>query len=125
MCWEVFLDDASLLQFQAEQKVAHAQRIAREGAPGYVDSVSGVTLELTLFQEAGEVSRGLKSGQKVLVAPAGVDRKPTAPAVTGSVAASKMAGNLGKVTITLDAPAMNFQVGEVARVWLAPSVRQH
>jgi len=119
VCWEVFLDDASLLKFQTEQKAAHAARIAREGAPGYVDTANGTTLEMTLFQESGEVSHALKPGEKVKVAPAGVDRKPTADPVTGSVASCKMAGNLGKVTITLDAPATGFTVGEVARLWKA------
>ena len=117
VCWEVFLDDASLLKFQTEQKAAHAARIQREGAPGYVDTIDGSKIELTLFQEAGEISHALKAGEKVNVAPAGVDRNPTAPAVSGSIAACKMAGSLGKVTIDLDGPTSGFKVGELARLW--------
>jgi hypothetical protein len=120
VCWEVFLDDASLLKFQAEQKWAHAKRMAEEGAPGYVDTVGGTTLALTLFQEASDISHALRPGEKVRVAPAGMDRKPTVAAVTGTVAAAKMTGNLGAVSITLDAPSGDFRAGAVARLWLVP-----
>jgi len=118
MCWEVFLDDESLLKFQNEQKAAHTKRINEEGAPGYVDHNEGQTLDMTLFQESGEVSHALKPGQSVQVVPAGVDRKPTGAPVHGKVASAKMAGNLGKVTITLDAPSALFQQGNVARLWI-------
>lgn len=117
MGWEVFLDDESLLKFQAEQKVVHSQRLKEDGAPGYVDKLSDKELQITLFQEGGEVSRALKSGQKIRVAPAGVDRKPTSAPVTGTITEAKMAGNLGKVTITLDASSSAFPVGGVARLW--------
>ncbi|MDB6140031.1 MAG: hypothetical protein JWO94_3103 [Verrucomicrobiaceae bacterium] len=123
MCWEVFLDDESLLKFQSTQKAVHARRMAEEGLPGYVDksddSASGGTpIHLTLFQEGGETARTLKPGQKVRLAPAGIDRKPTAAPVNGTVTEAKMAGNLGKVTVTLDAPATGFQPGVVARLWV-------
>ncbi len=117
MCWEVFLDDASLLKFQTEQKAAHAERMSREGLPGYVDGTAGATVELTLFQEGGEVARTLKAGQKVRLALAGVDRKPTAAPIGGTVVAAKMVGNLCKVTIKLDEPAEAFKVGAIARLW--------
>ena len=67
MCWEVFLDDESLLKFQTGQKAVHAKRMADEGAPGYVDKIADRNLDLTLFQEAGEVARQLKAGQQVRV----------------------------------------------------------
>ncbi len=120
MCWEVFLDDASLLKFQNAQKGVHAKRMAEEGAPGYVDKTEGTAIQLTLFQEGGDIARALKPGQKVRLAPAGTDRKPTAAPVTGTVTEAKMAGNLGKVTITLDTPSALFQVGAVARLWTKP-----
>lgn len=120
VCWEVFLDDASLLRFQNEQKAVHSQRLGKDGAPGYVDGFNGATLELTLFQEGGEISRTLKAGQKIRVAPAGVDRKPTSAPVGGAITAAKMAGNLCKVTITLDAAGSEFPVGAVARLWTTP-----
>ena len=118
MCWNVFIDDASLLKFQNEQKALETKRLADEGAPGYIDTLSGTALELTLFQEAGDIARAMKAGQKVQVAPAGVDRKSTATPVTGTVSAIKMAGNLGKVTVTLDAASTAFPVGDVARLWV-------
>lgn len=119
MCWEVFLDDESLLKFQSEQKAVHAKRMAEEGAPGYVDKLTGRELDLTLFQEAGDIARQLKPGQKVRVAAAGVDRKPAGAPVTGIIAAAKMAGNLGKVTLTLDAASADFHPAGVTRLWIA------
>jgi hypothetical protein len=119
VCWEVFLDDESLLKFQNEQKAAEAKRLLAEGSPGYVDKLEGADLELTLFQESGELSHKLKPGMKVRVAPAGVDRKAIGTPAMGSVASARMAGNLGKVTVTLDAHDTRFVVGNVARVWEA------
>lgn len=119
IAWEVFLDDESLQKFQAEQKAVHAQRMKEQGAPGYVDEANGTMLKLTLFQEGGEIAHQLKPGMKVRTAPAGVDRKPTREAVTATVAEAKMAGNLGKVTLTLDAASTDFKPSDVARVWMA------
>jgi hypothetical protein len=118
MCWNVFLDDKSLLKFQDAQKALESKRIAEEGAPGYVDRNEGTALDLTLFQESGEISHALKAGQKIRVVAAGVDRKPIGTPSAGSVAAAKMAGNLGKITITLEAASAGFQPGGVARLWI-------
>jgi hypothetical protein len=117
MCWEVFLDDASLLKFQTEQKAAHHQRMMAEGLPGYVDSVAGAALELTLFQEGNEIARTLAPGQTIRIAPAGIDRRPTCEPLTGHITSAKMAGNLCKVTVTLDAPTEVFPTGKVVRLW--------
>ncbi len=117
MCWEVFLDDASLLKFQNEQKALEARRLGEEGLPGYVDTVDGQALTFTLFQEGNEISRTLKAGQKIKVAPAGVDRKPTQAPVTGAITEAKMMGNLCKVAVTLDAAPRGFMPGVVARLW--------
>ena len=118
-CWNVFLDDTSLLKFQDAQKALQAKRIAEEGAPGYVDKAGGGALDLTLFQESGEISHALKAGQKVRVAAAGVDRKASGATFDGIVATAKMAGNLGKVTVTLNAAPAGFQPGGLARLWIA------
>ena len=118
MCWNVFLDDASLQKFQDAQKMLQAKRLAEEGAPGYMDKVEGGTLDLTLFQESGEISHALKAGQKIRVAAAGVDRKAIGTPFDGIVATAKMAGNLGKVTVTLNAAPAGFQPGGVARLWI-------
>jgi hypothetical protein len=117
ICWEVFLDDPSLLAFQNEQKAVHALRMAEEGAPGYVDGLDGAKLELTIFQEGGEAVKPLKPGSPVLVAPAGVDRKPTGAQLAGKVAAVKPMGKITNLSITLDAPSTALPVGGVARVW--------
>ena len=117
VCWDVFFDDESLLKFQAEQKDAEAKRLQAEGSPGYVDKLDGTHVDLTLFQESGELSHKLKPGMKVRVAPAGVDRKAIGMPATGSVTTAKMAGNLGKVSIALDAGSSPLVVGNVARLW--------
>lgn len=120
MCWNIFLDDESLLKFQTAQKALQAKRMDEEGAPGYVDKMADREVQLTLFQECGEMSWRLKPGQKVRVAPAGVDRKPTSAPVTGTIASARMAGNLGKVTVTLDNASTAFQPAAVARLWNVP-----
>ena len=120
MCWEIFLDDESLLKFQTEQKAVHAARMQAEGLPGYVDKLTNRQLALTLFQEGGEFARQLKVGQKVRVAPAGVDRKPTAAPVAATVLETKMAGSLGKIVVTLEAEGSGWTAGGVARVWVTP-----
>lgn len=117
MCWEVFLDDASLLKFQQAQIQVHAKRMETEGLPGYVDESEGTQIKITLFQEANQVSRTLKPGQKIRLSPTGTDRKPTAEPVNATVSDAKMSGNLCKVSATLDAPSRSFQTGAVARVW--------
>lgn len=125
VCWEVFLDDVGLLKFQADQKAVHAARLAEQGAPGYVDAkpapegndVKFEALELTLFQEGGDVARALKKGQKVEVFNTGADRKPSGAPATGTIAEAKMAGNLGKVSIQLDlGSSTRFEVGGLARL---------
>jgi hypothetical protein len=118
MCWNVFLDDASLLKFQNEQKALQSKRLLDEGSPGYVDVNAPEQLDLTLFWEGIEISRTLTAGKKVQVAPAGVDRKPTRTPVTGTITAAKMQGNLGKVTVKLDSEGKGFEVGALARLWV-------
>lgn len=118
IAWEVFLDDESLVKFQTEQKAVHAARIAKEGAPGYVDEVNGKELKLTLFNEGADIAKLLKAGKLVRVAPAGVDRKPTSAPLTATLTAATTKGRETKVTLTLSAAA-NFTPAGLARVWLA------
>ncbi len=118
MAWEVFLDDESLLKFQAEQKAVHAKRILDEGAPGYVDESSGTKLVLTLFNEGEEQVKRLKQGTLVHLAPAGVDRKPTADPITGKVTLLGKNGRQTQVTLELIAPAEKFQTTGLARLWV-------
>lgn len=119
IAWEVFLDDESLLKFQAEQKAVHAARIVKEGAPGYVDESNGKELKLTLFNEGADIAKQLKAGKPVRVAPAGVDRKPTTAPLTATIATTTTKGRETKVTLTLSAPEAKFQPAGLARVWLA------
>jgi hypothetical protein len=120
MCWNVFLDDLSLLKFQDEQKSLEAKRLAEEGAPGYVDAVNGSVVELTLFWEGSEISRALAPGKKLRVAPAGVNRRHIGVPVEGKVTAAKMQGNLGKVSVALESGAERFETAQIARLWIQP-----
>lgn len=115
--WEVFLDDESLLKFQTEQKAVHSARIQQEGAPGYVDTATGDTLQLTLFAEGAEIAKALKLGSTIRVAPAGIDRKPTAPAVDATVTLADSKGRETKVTLTIPTGTAKFHPTELARVW--------
>lgn len=118
IAWEVFLDEESLLKFQAEQRAVHAERIAAEGAPGYVDAVEGDVLKLTLFHEAESQTKLLKVGKAVRVAPAGVDRKPTAEPVAATVQTVVASGRLHLVTLKLVAPGDKFMPEELTRLWV-------
>ncbi len=119
IAWEVFLDDESLLKFQAEQKAVHTARILKEGAPGYVDAVSGTELKLTLFNEGGDLAKQLKPGQLVRVAPAGADRKPVAPPFSGTITAAATKGRETKAILTLSTSGAKFQPTGLARLWRA------
>jgi hypothetical protein len=120
VAWEVFLDDESLAKFQTEQKAVHAERMKKEGAPGYVDEVAGPTLKLTLFNEGADVARQLKVGKTVKVAPAGVDRKPSAEAVEGKVTELKPNGRQQAVTLEMAGGKMpvGFQPTGLFRLWM-------
>ena len=118
ICAEVFLDDESLLKFQAQQQAVHVQRMALEGLPGYVDLNQGRDLQLTLFRETGPVLGKLKVGQPARVAPAGMDRQATGPSVTGKVTGIKpVPGALTQVTLLLDTPGEALAPKAVARLW--------
>ena len=119
MCWEVFLDDESLAKFQDEQKAVHAKRMQDEGALGYVDEIGAQELKLTLFGEADEISKALKAGKVVRVAPAGVDRKAVGAGIAGKVTSTKQRGRVCEVTLALDSAAVGFKVAGLARLWIA------
>ena len=114
IAWEVFLDDASLLKFQSEQKALHAKRMRVEGLPAYVNRFADNELRITLFLEAREQTAKLKAGQKIRVAPAGVDRVPTAPPVSGTISAVKA----NDATITVAPGASVFVPTGLARLWI-------
>lgn len=119
MCWEVFLDDASLLKFQNEQKAVHLERLEKQGSPAYVDDAGERVVKLSLFREAQEVWAKLKVGQRVSIAPAGVDRAPSGARLSGSITEATLNKVPGKVTVTLDGPAQGFNAAGLARLWSA------
>jgi hypothetical protein len=117
IAWDIFLDQASLDAFQAKQKLVHSDRIKTQGAPGYVDQTSATSVSLTMFPEGSEITKDLKAGQKVKVAPAGVDRNSTATAVSATVAEAKTVGRYLTLTLTMSSGGAPFQVAGVARLW--------
>jgi hypothetical protein len=118
IAWELFLDEASLLKFQAEQKAVHTERITKEGAPGYVDAADAGTLKLTLFNEGEVFVKQLKAGKAVRIAPAGVDRKPTAGPIKAQVKSAKMQGRQCLVELTVDSATTAFKPTELVRLWV-------
>jgi hypothetical protein len=117
-CWEVFLDDASLVKFQEEQKQVHRGRMIAEGMPGYVDQVETDRLQLTLFGDGAELFAKLKAGSRVRVAPAGVDRKAAGEPTAAVIEEIKPDGRSRSVTLKLEQPTGSvFEVGGLARVW--------
>ena len=97
----VFLDVASLQKFGEQQRPIHAQRMRDEGLAGFVDTVDDGTIHLTLFRETGTWAKKLKPGMKVKLAAAGPDRQALHPPVEFDVAAAKMLGVHGKVSLTV------------------------
>jgi hypothetical protein len=60
----------------------------------------------------------LAKGNSIFVAPAGVDRKPTAQAIGGAVVSVARTGKLCKVVLKTSAPADALKVAAVARLWI-------
>lgn len=118
VAWHLFLDDESLLKFQAEQMEVHAKRMHQEGVPGYVDLVENGQIDLTIFQEGSALARTLKKGQAVRIAPAGVDRKPIAEPIEATVLSVDPNGKLTEIQLTTKQDSSSFQVKKLARVWI-------
>jgi hypothetical protein len=119
VCWEVFLDQASLDKFQAEQQEVHRQRIATEGLPSYVDAREGNTVRITLFPEGRELIPKVKAGAKIRLAPTGSDRKPTAEPATGTVQEIVVKDRYSRLTLAMDKAAdEQLKPASVARLWL-------
>ena len=121
-CWEVFLDNKSLVKFQEAQRQVNRERMKTEGLPGYVDEAQPERLQLTLFCDGQEFFGKLKPGLKIRVAPAGVDRKASGEATAGVVEEAKPSGRTAAVSLKLDQPAGgSFQPAGLARLWIDPN----
>ena len=117
LAWHVFLDDDSLLQFREAQIAVHAANMKKHGLTGYVDEVGSNTLALTLFRETREFASKLKAGQKVKVAPAGLDRQPKADPVDATILSVKAKGVLHEVKLSTQGDLKDFKVTDVSRLW--------
>jgi hypothetical protein len=85
-----------------------------------VDEAGESELQLTLFHEGSEIMKKLKAGVEVRVAPAGVDRKPTADAVPGKISAMRTEGRQGKATVAVTpSPDTKFRPTGLFRLWIA------
>jgi len=120
VAWHVFLDDESLQKFQSEQMQVHADRLKKEGLPGYVDQATGNQLHLTLFQEGQTFAKTLKEKAKVRVASAGVDRKPNAKPVSATVISVTTKGKLTLVQLATEDDLVSFHKTGLARLWIEP-----
>ncbi len=119
VCWEIFLDDESRDAFKAEQQAVHLKRMETEGLPGFIDTAEENTLKLTLFSEGADLAKKLKAGQKVEVAPAGADRKPTVEVMAGTLKTITARGNLYEAVVTMKAGTAGFKPTGLARLWAA------
>jgi hypothetical protein len=104
VAWFVFFDIESLLKMQAEQKLVHAGRMHDEGLPGYCDTAADGKVTITLFRQGDEWAKKLKPKMTARLAPAGVDRKPSANPIDVTIVEAKMQGSLGKVTLETTQP---------------------
>jgi hypothetical protein len=117
IAWEVFLDDASLLKFQTEQKEVHLAKMKTDGCPGYVDSFENGELRLTMFQEGTDITTKFKAKQAIKLAACGIDRKPTKDPLAATIVTAKPQGKLMKITAKTDAPAGSWKSGDLVRLW--------
>jgi hypothetical protein len=113
----------SLNKFRTEQKEVHAQRILKEGAPGYVDEANGSKLILTLFNEGEDQVNLLKKGSLIKVASAGIDRKASAESIAGKVVSLIKTGKQTQVTLELEKQSDGFKPTSLARLWIASKVK--
>lgn len=117
--WVIFLDDESLKRFQDEQKAVHLKRLETEGMLGYVDACNGTTLQLTVFNAAMPILKGLSAdGRKVQIAPADARGKPTADPVGGQMTEIRTVKKSFPTTVTLDKEIAGLAPAQLVRVWL-------
>lgn len=117
--WYVFFDQASIDKFRDEQLPVQAARMKAEGLTGYADVVDGRKIDLTMFIESGEWAKKLKPGMAGKIAPAGVDRKPTAEPIDVKVVSTKAQGSLTKVTVEASsAPPAALKPTALIRLWV-------
>jgi hypothetical protein len=117
IAWDVFLDDASLLKFQTEQKAVHLAKLKADGCPGYVDSYQNKEVQLTMFQEGTDITTKLKPKQEIKIAACGIDRKPIQKPIGVTIVTAKAQGKLVKITAKIDAPAGSCKSGDLVRLW--------
>lgn len=116
IAWHVFLDDESLLSFQAVQMEVHRKKMITQGLPGYVDVVTDGGLEITLFQEAGVLAEELKPGQSIRVAPADTDRRANGKGIAAQVVTCDRSRKIYRLKLKTDARPECFRVTGLARV---------
>jgi hypothetical protein len=118
VAWNVYLDDESLLAAQGRQKQVHARRMKAEGAPGYVDSVEGNMLGVTVFREGVEVLQTVKAGDRVWVAPAGANRRADGSRSEVTVEERKASGQTAVLRLRFDGAVKGFVEKGLFRVWV-------
>lgn len=115
-CWHVFLDEASLLDFQAKQMIVHRERQEKQGLVGYLDAKTDGDITMVMFQENREQIKSLKAKSPVRVSLAGPDRQAIGTPVVGAVTTITPKGNLNILAVKLE-KSPEFPVGSVVRVF--------
>jgi hypothetical protein len=125
VAWEVLMDDASVKHFEDEQIKAHEARLARDGFPGYLDSVNGAEVKVTLFQECSDTirrTRLLKAKAPVLLAQAGPDRAAMGDRIPATITSQRLFirhnAYITEVMLSLSAPApAELKPASLIRLW--------
>jgi hypothetical protein len=118
VAWNVYLDDESLLAAQGRQKEVHAGRMRQEGAPGYIDSVEGSALGATVFREGSEGLQKVKVGDRIWVAPAGVNRRAVGTRLEVTVEERKTVGQTVVLRLRAGGALEGFAEKGLLRVWV-------
>ena len=121
VAWNVYLDDESLLAAQGRQKKLHAGRMRQEGAPGYIDSVEGSALGATVFREGSEGLQKVKVGDRIWVAPAGVNRRAMGTRLEVTVEERKTVGQTVVLRLRAAGAVEGFAEKGLLRVWVEKS----
>ena len=118
LAWNVYLDDESLLAAQDRQKKVHAKRMHEDGSPGYVDVLDGKSIGVTVFREGADALQKVKPGDRVWVAPAGVDRKPTSGRTEAVVEERKQVGQTVVLRLHPREEVQGFREKGLFRLWV-------
>ena len=89
-----------------------------DGSPGYVDVLDGKSIGVTVFREGADALQKVKPGDRVWVAPAGVDRKPTSGRTEAVVEERKQVGQTVVLRLHPREEVQGFREKGLFRLWV-------